>query len=79
MNATKTHLNESPSMDSARLQIIAGARQYFFSYGFRGVTMDDIAKELGMSKKTLYAHRRSRVALVKVVILEKKSAMSRLS
>jgi hypothetical protein len=28
----------------------------FFSHGFRSVTMDDLALELGISKKTLYAY-----------------------
>lgn len=29
-------------------------RELFFKYGVRSVTMDDIARELGISKKTLY-------------------------
>jgi AcrR family transcriptional regulator len=33
--------------------------------------MDDLAAELGMSKKTLYAHFRSKPALVEAVILDK--------
>lgn len=38
------------------------------AHGFRGVTMDDLAVELGMSKKTLYAHFPSKVALLEAVI-----------
>jgi AcrR family transcriptional regulator len=34
--------------------IIEGARSLFFKYGIKSVTMDDIAKHLGMSKKTIY-------------------------
>jgi len=33
--------------------------------------MDDLAEELGMSKKTLYAHFPSKAALVEAVVLEK--------
>ena len=46
--------------ESAR--IVAAARRYFLAHGFRGVTMDDLAAELGMSKKTLYAHFSSKAA-----------------
>jgi AcrR family transcriptional regulator len=56
---------------STRARIVAGARRHFFAHGFRGVTMDDLAAELGMSKKTLYAHFRSKPALVEAVILDK--------
>jgi AcrR family transcriptional regulator len=33
--------------------------------------MDDLAAELGMSKKTLYAHFRSKTALVEAAVLDK--------
>jgi AcrR family transcriptional regulator len=35
-------------------KIVAGAGELFMRYGVRSVTMDDVARELGMSKKTLY-------------------------
>lgn len=57
--------------DSARQRTVAGARRHFFAHGFRSVTMDDIAQDLGMSKKTLYAHFPSKDALVRAVILDK--------
>jgi AcrR family transcriptional regulator len=57
--------------NAARQRIVAGARQHFFAHGFRGVTMDDLADELGMSKKTLYAHFRSKTALLETVIGDK--------
>ncbi len=41
------------------------------AHGFRGVTMDDLAEELGMSKKTLYAHFASKTALLEAVIADK--------
>ncbi len=34
--------------------ILQRAEAMFFRYGIKSVTMDDIARELGMSKKTLY-------------------------
>lgn len=35
-------------------RIMKGAMELFFQYGIKSVTMDDIAKHLGMSKKTIY-------------------------
>ena len=57
--------------DTARQRIVAGARQHFFAHGFRGVTMDDLAAELGMSKKTFYAHFQSKTELVEAAMLAK--------
>ncbi|OAI58061.1 hypothetical protein AYO49_01395 [Verrucomicrobiaceae bacterium SCGC AG-212-N21] len=57
--------------DSPRTRIVLGARRHFLSHGFRGVTMDDLAEELGMSKKTLYAHFDSKLALVQAVLRDK--------
>ncbi len=56
--------------DSAA-RIIAVARQHFFAHGFRGVTMDDLAGELGMSKKTLYASFPTKTDLLRAVLLDK--------
>ncbi|MFL5331326.1 MAG: TetR/AcrR family transcriptional regulator [Gemmataceae bacterium] len=57
----------------AQQRIISAARQHFLAHGFRGVTMDDLAAELGMSKKTLYAHFPSKTALVELVLNDKLS------
>ncbi|MDQ3047735.1 MAG: TetR/AcrR family transcriptional regulator [Bacteroidota bacterium] len=35
-------------------RIIQGAEELFFKYGIKSVTMDDIAKHLAISKKTIY-------------------------
>jgi AcrR family transcriptional regulator len=65
----------SPNDTSGRDRIVAAARQHFFAHGFRGVTMDDLAAELGMSKKTHYAHFPSKLALVEAVVREKFQAL----
>lgn len=57
--------------DIVQRRIVAGARRYFFSHGFRGVTMDDLAAELGMSKKTLYAHFETKMVLLQAVMCDK--------
>ena len=62
---------ELPVENSAAQRIVIAARRHFFTHGFRGVTMDDLAEELGMSKKTLYACFPSKAALLEAVLLDK--------
>jgi TetR/AcrR family transcriptional regulator, cholesterol catabolism regulator len=37
-------------------KLIKGAEELFLRYGLRSVSMDDIARHLGISKKTIYQH-----------------------
>src|ERR1700740_2673669 len=62
---------QSGAENSAPQRIVSAARRYFFSHGFRSVTMDDLAAELGMSKKTLYASFASKTDLLRAVLLDK--------
>src|SRR5437660_10048059 len=57
--------------DASRQLMVEAARAHFFSHGFRSVTMDDLADELGISKKTLYAHFPSKIALLEAVLADK--------
>ena len=57
--------------DASLQLILEAARAHFFSHGFRSVTMDDLADELGISKKTLYAHFPSKIALLEAVLADK--------
>jgi DNA-binding XRE family transcriptional regulator len=36
--------------------ILTKVRELYTKFGIKGITMDDVAKELGISKKTLYQH-----------------------
>ncbi|MEZ4886367.1 MAG: TetR/AcrR family transcriptional regulator [Chitinophagales bacterium] len=46
-------------------KIIQTANKHFTKYGIRSVSMDDIARELGMSKKTIYEKVGNKEALIK--------------
>ena len=37
-------------------KILKGAEELFMRYGIRSISMDDIARHLTVSKKTLYQH-----------------------
>jgi len=45
-------------------KILEKSTDMFLSYGFKSVTMDDIAGKLGISKKTIYAHYANKTKLV---------------
>jgi len=60
-----------PVRRAASQRIIMAARRHYLAHGFRRVTMDDLAEELAMSKKTLYACFTSKAALLKAVLLDK--------
>src|SRR5438105_11570453 len=57
--------------DPNRQRIVDAARIHFFNHGFRSVTMDDLAEELGISKKTLYAHFPGKIDLLEAVLANK--------
>jgi AcrR family transcriptional regulator len=63
--------HKSISGPPALKQMIAAARRQFFLHGFRRISMDDLAAELGMSKKTLYACFPSKASLVEAVLKDK--------
>jgi AcrR family transcriptional regulator len=71
VRAANSRLRASAAEPPARQRIIAGARSHFFAHGFRGVTTEELAESLGMSKKTLYAHFLSKTALLESVMLNK--------
>ena len=52
-----------PPMDNKE-RILNAAFELFFRYGIKSVTMDDIAKHLSMSKKTIYLYFRDKDEVV---------------
>jgi AcrR family transcriptional regulator len=62
-------LSPAPAADNPALtRIVRQAREHFFEHGYCQCTMDDLAAELGMSKKTLYVYFPSKAALMAAVI-----------
>lgn len=69
---TRKPQQQELSVDHAGVRrVVAVARRQFLAHGFRSVSMDDLAAELGMSKKTLYAYFPSKVALIEAVLKAK--------
>jgi AcrR family transcriptional regulator len=59
-----------------RRQILKGAREVFLSKGFDGASMDQIAKEAGVSKGTLYVYFASKEVLFEALILEERMSLA---
>ena len=51
-------------------QVIEAARLLFYKYGFKKVSMDEIAREAGVTKKTIYSYFSSKDDLLKYFIQE---------
>jgi len=45
-------------------KILESATEMFLTYGFKSVTMDDIAEKMSISKKTIYTHFNNKTKLV---------------
>ncbi len=55
-------------LPAASARILQAARKHLFIHGYSAFTMDDLARELGMSKKTLYRHFPGKDAIVERII-----------
>jgi AcrR family transcriptional regulator len=52
-----------------RNKILGSAIELFSQYGFKNVTMDDIARRAGISKKTLYQHFTNKPDIVEEAVV----------
>ena len=63
-------------MDEIKKRILNKVRDLFFRKGFGKVTMDELAAELGMSKKTLYNHFSNKQEMLTEVIRDLKNDLT---
>lgn len=57
-------------------KILSVSIELFRQYGFKAITMDDIARRAGISKKTLYQHFANKQEIVNESVLWYKKAMT---
>ena len=60
-------------MTDEKHRLLDQAEQLFMRYGIRSVSMDDIARELGVSKKTLYQFVENKAELVSEIMMRRMS------
>ena len=58
-------------MESKQLEIIQKSADIFLKHGIKSVTMDDLAKGLGVSKKTIYKYFDDKDDLITKIVLAK--------
>ncbi len=54
--------------EKVKEDILKNAADLFLRLGFKSVTMDDIAQQMAISKKTIYAHFSTKTKLVKATV-----------
>jgi TetR/AcrR family transcriptional regulator, cholesterol catabolism regulator len=57
-------------MEIIKKNILKRCEPLFLRYGIKSVTMDDIARELGISKKTLYQHFDTKNKIIEQMVVE---------
>jgi AcrR family transcriptional regulator len=60
--------SSASDLAAARARVLHQARAHFFAHGYCRCTMDELAAELGMSKKTLYVHFAGKDEIIGAVI-----------
>ena len=55
-------------IEEKKLKVLESAGKLILKYGVKSMTMDDIARELGISKKTLYQYVEDKNDLIKQII-----------
>ncbi|MDT3378009.1 TetR/AcrR family transcriptional regulator [Labrys portucalensis] len=71
----KEPATDPPAADNAKCrQIVDGARRVFLAHGFEGASMNDIAKEAGVSKGTLYVYFENKERLFAAIVDEERSS-----
>lgn len=64
-------------MEEEKLNIASRVLNLYKRYGIKSITMDDIARELGLSKKTLYQYFNDKNDLVELVFeIEEKESLA---
>jgi len=57
-------------MDEKLKHILVMVYELYNKFGIKSITMDDVARELGISKKTLYQHVKDKADLVEKAMLQ---------
>lgn len=51
-------------------QVIEKSQELFFKYGLKSITMDDLAREMAISKKTLYASFNNKQEIINIITIK---------
>lgn len=68
VSSSTSPAKHSPETAAIRARVLQQAQADFFAHGYSRFTMDQLATELGMSKKTLYVHFAGKDEIIGAVI-----------
>jgi AcrR family transcriptional regulator len=71
-----THEPEAERREARAQRILDAASTLILRYGYHKTTIDDIAREAGVGKGTLYLHWKTREALFAALVIREKVAMA---
>jgi AcrR family transcriptional regulator len=63
-------------METEKIEILEKVTKLFLKYGIKSVSMDDIARELGISKKTLYQYFKDKEEIIQLIVSEESEKKS---
>lgn len=66
-------------MANKKEQVIDAARELFNEYGYRKVSMDEIAKKSGVTKRTIYTYFKDKDDLIKYFLYEELGKMKEIT
>lgn len=76
---SRTRRNLYDRMDELKYKIIDKAKELFLKYGLRSVTIDDICRDLRISKKTFYSVLKGKEELIETVLEQMRTQNSKSS
>ncbi len=59
-------------------QILESSKKLFTKYGYKKVTMDEIAKEAGVTKRTVYSYFKDKDEILKIFLIEETKNMKKI-
>ena len=65
-------------MNNIKEDILKSSRELFTNYGYKKVSMDEIAKASGVTKKTVYSYFKDKASLLKTLIDEEMTKMKKM-
>lgn len=63
--------------EQTRNRILQGSRELFYAYGYRKISMDMLARKMGMSKKTFYRYFKSKYDIMSQIVMKFKNDLGK--
>lgn len=72
-------MEKTSEINERFLELVKPIKELFYAYGLKNLNMDDLSRELGISKKTLYTYVKNKEDLVAKIFLLEENRMLGLS